>query len=716
MTQKWDVVIVGSGLAGLIAANYLSKTNLSILILEKGKHIGGRARTKKINQQYFNLGPHALYKRGKAKSILEELGIHLNGKSPKLSGGRLMEDNMEYAAPFSPYEVFTTSYLNWKERMEWVGVLMKVMRINPEKLKNQTFQQWVKQVAHSKKVESLLYILSRLATYCHASDKANAKVIVSNLKQSIGGTLYLDDGWQTIIDQLYNKATLSGVQVQTHTLVKHIAQTPQGHLKIRLSNDKEILGKYVISTTSPHELNEMLVSKTNMNQHDRLAQITPVRGATLDVALSQLPNPKRLFTLGITDPLYYSVHSHYARLSDDTNSTVLHVFKYLHPDDHLDKTKIRIELEQFLDKMQPAWKQYVITSRFIPNMTVNQRLPQIGDECILHQYKADIPGLYIAGDWASDNYMLADGAASSAKQAAKEIILHERRKKMQISKEEYQLFKPLLFSLAYRMLGSVVEAEDIVQETFLGAYQLNEENIKNKKAYLCKMLTNRCLDMLKSARSRREYYVGPWNPEPLILDKLHAFDPSEMIIQKEGLSIAYLRIMEHLTPDERAVLLLREVFAFSYVEIANIIEKREENARKIFSRAKQKVSRIEGESLNYKINKSIIDRFIQAFQTQNTSVLLELISENVTLYSDGGGIVNAATRPIVSPSNVLALLYGIIKKVPKDFYFEVKSVNYQPAIVIFMNETLHSIFSFYIYNERINEIYITMNPEKLPIH
>ncbi|RKQ12768.1 RNA polymerase sigma-70 factor [Oceanobacillus bengalensis] len=287
---------------------------------------------------------------------------------------------------------------------------------------------------------------------------------------------------------------------------------------------------------------------------------------------------------------------------------------------------------------------------------------------------------------------------------------------MQISKEEYQLFKPLLFSLAYRMLGSVVEAEDIVQETFLGAYQLNEENIKNKKAYLCKMLTNRCLDMLKSARSRREYYVGPWNPEPLILDKLHAFDPSEMIIQKEGLSIAYLRIMEHLTPDERAVLLLREVFAFSYVEIANIIEKREENARKIFSRAKQKVSRIEGESLNYKINKSIIDRFIQAFQTQNTSVLLELISENVTLYSDGGGIVNAATRPIVSPSNVLALLYGIIKKVPKDFYFEVKSVNYQPAIVIFMNETLHSIFSFYIYNERINEIYITMNPEKLPIH
>ena len=138
--------------------------------------------------------------------------------------------------------------------------------------------------------------------------------------------------------------------------------------------------------------------------------------------------------------------------------------------------------------------------------------------------------------------------------------------------------------------------------------------------------------------------------------------------------------MEHLAPDERAVLLLREVFDFSYLEIANIIEKKEENCRKIFSRAKQKISTIEGESLHYEKNKSIIDRFIQAFQMQNMDALLELISENVTLYSDGGGKVKAAVRPIESRSNVLAFLYGIVKKVPEDFYFEVKNVNGQPAI------------------------------------
>ncbi|WP_083443646.1 RNA polymerase sigma-70 factor [Ornithinibacillus contaminans] len=286
---------------------------------------------------------------------------------------------------------------------------------------------------------------------------------------------------------------------------------------------------------------------------------------------------------------------------------------------------------------------------------------------------------------------------------------------MQITKEDYQLFKPLLFSIGYRMLGSVVEAEDIVQETFLRASQLNEKNIKIKKAYLCKMMTNLCLDVLKSARYRREHYVGPWNPEPLLLEKLQTIDPSETLIQKEGLSIAYLRMMEHLGADERAILLLREVFDYPYSEIATIVGKKEENCRKIYSRAMQKISRVEGESLNYEKNTLLINRFIEAFQMQNMDALLELISENVTLFSDGGGKVTAAIRPIVSSSNVLSLLYGIMKKAPEDFYFEVKNVNRQPAVVIYMNGKIQSILSFYISNEKIVEMYITMNPDKLPI-
>ena len=286
---------------------------------------------------------------------------------------------------------------------------------------------------------------------------------------------------------------------------------------------------------------------------------------------------------------------------------------------------------------------------------------------------------------------------------------------MHISNEHYQQFKPLLFSIGYRMLGSVVDAEDLVQDTFLKAYEVDVQRIENIKAYLCKMMTNRCLDYLKSARYKRENYVGNWNPEPLLLEKSHDLDPSDMVVQTEGLSIAYLRMMENLAPDERAVLLLRDVFDFSYLEIANIIEKKEDNCRKIFSRIKQKNSLLERESLNYEKNKSIVNRFIQAFEMKNTNALLDLVSENVTLYSDGGGKVKAAIRPIKSQSNVLALLYGIAKKAAEDYYFEVKNVNGQPAIVNYMNGTLHSIISFYISSDKIIEIYITMNPEKLPI-
>ena len=282
--------------------------------------------------QYLNLGPHAFYKRGKAKSILEELGIQLHGKSPKL-GGILVENNIEYAAPFTPSGLFSTRLLHWKERIEWVTVMMKVSSINIEKLAGLTFEQWVQQTARSTKVQSLLYVLGRLATYCHAPEKVSAKVIVAHMKTVMGGVLYLDGGWQTIIDQLHNKAVISGVQVQTHTAVKQITRVDD-YLKLNLSKDEEIIAKYVICTTGPHELTKMVSEEFSF-----FAEITAVKGATLDVALSELPDPKRLFAMGVSDPLYFSVHSNYARLSEDGKSAVLHVFKYHHPDDDIDSNK-----------------------------------------------------------------------------------------------------------------------------------------------------------------------------------------------------------------------------------------------------------------------------------------------------------------------------------------------------------------------------------------
>ena len=421
MTKKSDIVIIGGGLSGYVAANYLAKAGFSILLLERGNKVGGRARTDTIKQQYFNLGPHALYKKGVAKPILEELGVNLSGKSPKVAG-TLLENNIEYAAPFSPLGLLTTSLLNWKERIEWVKVLMKVMTINKEKLVQHTFEQWVKQTAHSKKVQSLLFLLGRLSTYCHAPEVVSAKVMISHLQLVAGGVLYIDGGWQAMIDQLHNKAVITGVQVQPHSTVKKIIKV-EDYFKVLLSNGEEILAKYVLSSTGPEELCNILPEVRPMLQN----HFTAVKGATLDVALTKLPNPKVLFALGLSDPLYYSVHSNAARLSQDNKSIILHVFRYYHPEDEIDGNSIKMELEQFLERLQPGWQNYVITSRFIPQITVNQRLPKLGDEQTLHRSKTGIPGLYIAGDWVSPDYILSEGAVSSGKQAAEAIIQEAMR-------------------------------------------------------------------------------------------------------------------------------------------------------------------------------------------------------------------------------------------------------------------------------------------------
>ena len=163
---------------------------------------------------------------------------------------------------------------------------------------------------------------------------------------------------------------------------------------------------------------------------------------------------------------------------------------------------------------------------------------------------------------------------------------------LQISNEEYQQYKPLLFSIGYRMLGSVVEAEDLVQETFLTAFQIDEQKIENKKAYFCKIMTNKCLDVLKSARYKREQYIGPWNPEPLSIEKRLELDPSELFLQKEGISIAYLRMMEYLTPDERIALLLRQVLDFPYATISEMLDKKRKTVENSLAEPSKKSQRL----------------------------------------------------------------------------------------------------------------------------
>ncbi|MFD1952646.1 sigma-70 family RNA polymerase sigma factor [Paenibacillus thailandensis] len=227
----------------------------------------------------------------------------------------------------------------------------------------------------------------------------------------------------------------------------------------------------------------------------------------------------------------------------------------------------------------------------------------------------------------------------------------------------YRAYRPMLFSLAYRMLGSVTDAEDIVHEAFMAVGRLEPETrLNNEKAYLCKIVTNRCLNLLHSSAKQREVYVGTWLPEPLVSQWNADTDPSEIYQQKESLSTAYLLLLQQLNAAERAVFLLREVFEYSYDEIADVVGKSSFNCRQIFHRAKKNICRRKssGDAANT-VTESQVRQFIKALIDGDTGILLQLLAKDAIHYSDGGGKVQAVPHPVAGAANVIKFYEALFR-------------------------------------------------------
>ncbi|MGD6853935.1 phytoene desaturase family protein [Bacillus infantis] len=423
MTQNhWDAVIIGGGLAGLVSAAVLGKAGMKTLLLEKAKSAGGRAKTDIVSGQYFNIGPHALYKNGRAVPILKELGVEINGSAPKI-GGLLMDGHESFTAPFSPTGVLQSKLLNWKEKIEWIGILRRIQKLKPGQFSNLTFQQFVDETTQTPNIQKLLFTLGRLVSYSHAPEQISARVMLAHMQIGMGGVIYVDDGWQSIIDQLYNQAVTNNVQIQTSANVNQLTALDNGEWQVAVHNHEPILCQSIIYTGPPQALSGLLGESSQLPFNN----FEPIKAAALDVALTKLPNPENLFAMGIDAPYYYSVHSNYARLSKKGESTILHVLKYHHPNESIDATEEKRKLENFLEELQPGWQKYIITKRCLPQITVNGRLPKTGDELLFFRGQAILPGLYTAGDWASASFILSEAAAESGKQAALEVIDKEMR-------------------------------------------------------------------------------------------------------------------------------------------------------------------------------------------------------------------------------------------------------------------------------------------------
>ena len=275
--------------------------------------------------------------------------------------------------------------------------------------------------------------------------------------------------------------------------------------------------------------------------------------------------------------------------------------------------------------------------------------------------------------------------------------------------------RPLLFSIAYRMLGSVSDAEDMVQEAFLRWERVSAGDVESPKAYLSSVVTRLCIDHLRSARVVRETYVGPWLPDPLLTGAAAETGVVEERAElADSLSMAFLVLLESLTPVERAVFLLRETFGYGYDEIAAMVGKSEANCRQIAVRARKQVEarrpRFEASSRG---RDEITSRFMEACTTGDLGGLLGLLADDIVLWSDGGGKVRAARKPIDGRDDVARFLLGVTRKWGGALTATPAEVNGQAGLLLDVDGQRVGVIVLDITGSVIQGIRIVVNPEKL---
>jgi RNA polymerase sigma-70 factor (ECF subfamily) len=279
--------------------------------------------------------------------------------------------------------------------------------------------------------------------------------------------------------------------------------------------------------------------------------------------------------------------------------------------------------------------------------------------------------------------------------------------------EDFQSYRPLLFSIAYRMTGSASEAEDIVQESYLRYHTAAPGAIRSLKAYLSTIVTRLALDHLKSARAQREQYIGPWLPEP-ILTSDSALVALQRVEQRESITTAFMVLLETLTPHERAVFLLREVFEYEYAEIGQMLGLSLANCRQLFHRAQARLAeRRQRFTATREAQQRLLERFLLACQQGDVAALAETLAEDVVAWSDGGGKVSAARQPVVGSEKIVRFVAGLLRKALADLRVEIAEVNGMPALLLFEGARLWNVCGIEIANDRIQTLNAVLNPDKL---
>ncbi|MDT5020585.1 MAG: polymerase sigma-70 factor, subfamily [Mycobacterium sp.] len=280
--------------------------------------------------------------------------------------------------------------------------------------------------------------------------------------------------------------------------------------------------------------------------------------------------------------------------------------------------------------------------------------------------------------------------------------------------ERFMLLRPLLFTIAYEILGSATESDDVLQDSYLRWAQVDMAGVHDTKAYLARLVTRQALNTLRAGARRREDYVGPWLPEPLLLDEQ---DPSADVVLAESVSMAMLVLLETLGPDERAVFVLREVFGFDYDEIASAVGKSASAVRQIAHRAREHVQarRKRFAPVDPAENTRIAAEFMAAAAGGDVQAVMSMLAPDVVWTADSDGKASAARRPVIGADKVARAIVGLIGRAGQlpDVRAEMVVCNAAPAVLLYSADRLEGVFTIEIVDGKISNFYAMRNPEKL---
>jgi phytoene dehydrogenase-like protein len=447
-----NVVIVGGGLAGLAASIYLARGGRTVTLFEKRRALGGRAITNLRQGYRFNLGAHAFYRGGAGAAVYRELGIPVRGLPPKGRALALLGRD-EYRLPTTWLSLLTTSLLSLRGKREMLSALIHIRRFGGTRADALTLRAWLDARFSDARARQVMEALIRLATYADHATTAAAAPALAQMKVGLRGTLYVDEGWQKIVDSLHSTAISAGVHFVSSSRIVGVVHDHSVRAVelggLELDADRTDTMAIAYPEQRPEDIEGALIPAETVllavdpNTAAELAgdvgnswkTARPVTAACLDVALRGLPEPRNTFALGIDSPLYFSVHSAFAQLTPK-GGALIHLAKYRKEqhatDEELEGSKPRRgsaavedeqELEALLDRMQPGWRELLVHRRFLPAMTVSNAL--VTPNAPRPSPVTSIRGLYIAGDWVGDEGMLSDAALASARAAAKAILASE---------------------------------------------------------------------------------------------------------------------------------------------------------------------------------------------------------------------------------------------------------------------------------------------------